>query len=111
MSDAEVVLDRFLAAWSRHDLPGVVDCLHPDVVHSASDGTVTTGRAAVATVFAQQLDGDPDLTIEPIAVRGDRSSGYFSYPVAPDGTIMRGVDVYTVRGGLIVAKDVLSKIA
>ncbi len=111
MSDAEVVLDRFLAAWTRRDLPSVVDCLHPDVVYSASNGTVTTGRAAVATVFAQHIDSDPDLTLEPIAVRGDRGFGYFSYPAAPDGTTLRGVDVYTVRDGLIVAKDVLSKIA
>jgi SnoaL-like protein len=69
------------------------------------------GREAVGAVFAERLDGDPDLTIEPIAVRGERGFGYFSYPAATDGTTLRGVGVYTVRDGSIVAKDVLSKIA
>jgi hypothetical protein len=62
-------------------------------------------------VFADQLAGDPELTIEPIAVRAERGFGYFSYPPAADGTTLQGVDVYTVRDGLIVAKDVLGKIA
>jgi ketosteroid isomerase-like protein len=111
MSATAAVLDRFLAAWSRRDLAGVLDCLAADVVYSSSDGSVVHGREAVGAVFAEQLDGDPDLTIEPVAVRGERGFGYFSYPAATDGTTLRGVDVYTVRDGLIVAKDVLSKIA
>ncbi len=110
-SDSAAVLDRFLAAWSRRDLEDLTDCLHPEIVYSGSDGSTVRGRPAVTALFAEQLDGDPDLTIAPIAVRGDRGFGYFSYPPATDGTTLRGVDVYTVRDGLIVAKDVLSKIA
>ena len=111
MPDTTAVLDRFLAAWTRRDPEAVAACLHADVVYSGSDGSVVRGREAVTAVFAEQLDGDPDLTVEPVAVRGDRGYGYFSYPPAADGTTLRGVDVYTVRDGLIVAKDVLSKIA
>ena len=111
MSDTAAVLDRFLAAWPSRDLGRVVDCLAGDIVYSGSDGTTVRGRQAVAAVFADQLDGDPGLLIEPIAVCGDRGFGYFSYPAADDGTTLRGVDVYTVRDGLIAAKDVLSKIA
>ncbi|AGZ39100.1 hypothetical protein AFR_04055 [Actinoplanes friuliensis DSM 7358] len=89
----------------------MTDCLAEDVVLCGSDGSTVRGRVAVAAVFADQLGGDPDLVIEPIAVRGERGFGYFSYPVAEDGSTLRGVDVYTVRDGLIVAKDVISKIA
>ena len=111
MSDNAALLDQFLAAWSRKDIDGVVGCLGADVVYCGSDGRTVRGREAVAAVFAEQLDGDPALTIEPIAVRGDRGFGYFSYPTADDGTTLRGVDVYTLRDGLIIEKDVLSKIA
>jgi hypothetical protein len=113
MSDAAEILDRFLAAWVRRDLAGLTACLAEDVVLSDSDGSVTRGRGAVTTRFAEQLDGDPDsdLILEPIAVAGSRGFGYFSYPPAADGTTLRGVDVYTVRDGLIIAKDVLSKIS
>ncbi|GAA3350743.1 hypothetical protein GCM10020358_77800 [Amorphoplanes nipponensis] len=111
MSNSAAVLDRFLAAWLSRDLEGVVYCLDPDVTYCGSDGSVVRGREAVSAVFAEQLGGDPDLTVAPVAVVGDRGFGYFSYPAAADGTTLRGVDVYTVRNGLIVAKDVLSKIA
>ena len=111
MSETAAILDRFLAAWHSRDLAGVAGCLADDIVYSGSDGSTVQGRSAVAAVLAEQLDGDPELLIEPIAVRGDRGFGYFSYPAADDGTTLRGVDVYTVRDGLIVAKDVLSKIA
>ncbi|MGX6608267.1 nuclear transport factor 2 family protein [Micromonosporaceae bacterium Da 78-11] len=50
------------------------------------------------------------LTIEPIAAAGGRGFGYWHYPTADDGSTLRGVDVYTVRDGLITAEDVLSKL-
>ena len=111
MPDTAALLDRFRSAWLRQDLATVVACLADDVTLCGSDGTTVRGRDAVAAVFAEQLAGDPDLVIEPIATRGDRGFGYFSYAPAADGTTLRGVDVYTVRDGKIVAKDVLSKIA
>ena len=105
------LLDEFLAAWNDRDLAGVVACLADDVTLCGSDGITVRGREAVAAVFAEQLAGDPELTIEQIATRGNRGFGYFWYAPAADGTMLRGVDVYTVRDGRIVAKDVLSKIA
>ena len=86
-------------------------CLAEDVTLCGSDGIIVSGRQAVAAVFAEQLAGDPEPAIEPIATRGDRGFGYFWYTSAADGTRLRGVDVCTVRDGQIVAKDVLSKIA
>ena len=111
MSDTAALLERFWTAWRARDLPGVVACLADDVTLCGSDGTTASGRDAVTAVFAEQLAGDPGLTVEPIVTHGDRGFGYFTYAPAADGTTLRGVDVYTVRDGRIVAKDVLSKIA
>ncbi|GAA3910182.1 hypothetical protein [Actinoplanes auranticolor] len=77
-----------------------------DAIAAGSDRRL---RSRPCPTAPEQLDGDPDLTIEPLAVRG-RGFGYFSYPAAADGTVLRVVDVYTVRDGLIVAKDVLGQI-
>jgi ketosteroid isomerase-like protein len=104
------VLDRFRVAWLAGDLPGVLACLTEDVVFRTSDGTAHVGRDEVGRAFGDELGADAELTIEPIVVDDGRGFGFWHYPAAADGTTLRGVDVYTVRDGLIAAKDVFSKL-
>ncbi|MEW2428505.1 nuclear transport factor 2 family protein [Micromonospora sp. NPDC047644] len=113
MSDAGmVVVERFNAAWHRGDLAAVSACLAGDVSYSPSawDGPAVTlrGRDAVCRAFADQLGPGPAL--EAVRSAGDRVWCEWSWPPAEDGTVLRGVDLYLVRGGLIAAKDVFSKI-
>ena len=110
MVDEEDVLSRFRIAWLSADLPGVLACLTEDVVFRTSDGTVFAGRDEVGQAFGGDLGTDPELTIEPVVVGDGRGFGYWHYPVAADGTTLRGVDVYTLRDGLIATKDVFSKL-
>ena len=48
MSNSAAVLDRFLAAWLRRDIGGVVDCLDADVVYSGSDDSIVRDGLIVA---------------------------------------------------------------
>jgi ketosteroid isomerase-like protein len=110
------VVDRFVGAWLRGDLEEVLACLTDDVVYTTSGrgGVATTlrGRDVVAVAFAEQVaEGDPDLVLAPVAGLGDRAIGEWSYPPAADGSVYRGIDVYTLRDGRIAAKDVFSKVA
>jgi hypothetical protein len=109
MVDDDVV-SRFRTAWLAGDLPGLLSCLTEDVVLRTSDGTTHRGRDEVGRAVADDLGTGPALTIEPIVTGGSRAFGYWHYPAAPDGTTLRGVDIYTLRNGLIAAKDVLSKL-
>jgi len=109
------VIDRFVAAWLGGDLAAVVDCLTDDIVYTniGSQGRATTyrGRDEVAAVFADQVGDDPGLTLGPVLACGDRAFSEWTYQPATDGTVLRGVDVYTLREGRIAAKDVFGKLA
>ena len=109
------VIDRFVAAWLRGDLAAVLDFLTDDIVYTnaGTQGQATTyrGRDEVAAAFANQVGDDPDLTLGPVLACGDRAFSEWTYKPAADGTVLRGVDVYTLREGRIAAKDVFGKIA
>ena len=105
------VIDRFVAAWLRGDLAAVVDCLTDDIVYTNTRATTFRGRDEVAAAFADQVGDDPDLTLGPVLACGDRAFSEWTYKPATDGTVLRGVDVYTLRAGRIAAKDVFAKLA
>jgi len=108
------VIDRFVAAWLRGDLAAVLDCLTDDIVYTntGSQGRATTwrGRDEVAAAFAEQVGPDLDLALGPVIASGDRAFSEWSYKPAPDGSVLRGIDLYTLRAGRIAAKDVFAKI-
>ncbi|TWG19972.1 SnoaL-like protein [Micromonospora taraxaci] len=113
MGDAGTrLVERFNDAWHRGDLTTVAACLAEDVLYSPSawDGPARTlrGRDAVCRAFADQLGNGP--TLGAVRAAGDRVLCEWSWPQAEDGTVLRGVDLYLVRDGLIAAKDVFSKI-
>ncbi|MDI6100130.1 nuclear transport factor 2 family protein [Actinoplanes sp. NEAU-A12] len=114
MIDAGNVVERFNAAWEQGDLAAVTACLATDVTYSPSawDGPAVTvhGREAVAAVFAGQLGPGDGPALGAVHVAGDRVGCEWQWPPAADGTTLRGLDVYLVRDGLIVAKDVFSKV-
>ena len=117
MSDpAKELLDRFYTAWLRRDHDAVLDCLTDDVVYTASTGPepgqTYHGKTVVGQVLADQLEDDGSTMVrdEPI-VLGDHAFGTWSVHWPGFATPIRGVDLYTLRGGLIAAKDVYRKIS
>jgi len=106
------VVEKFVGAWLGGDLDGVMACVTDDVVYSPSGaGEVATysGRDAVREVFAASVGDDEEITLGELVEADEVVLGPWWYPPAADGSTLRGLDLYTLRDGKIVAKDVFSK--
>lgn len=109
------LIERFGAAWNRHDLDEMMACMAEDCVYLASfgleeDGTPFVGRAAVRSGFARFLATFPDGRYEDTRVfaAGDRAAMEWTFVhTGPDGqrVRVRGCDLYQLRDGKIVKKD------
>ena len=108
MADAtRALIERFGDAWNAHDLDAALALTTPDCVFEstspAPDGQRSVGpeqlRAAWTPIFA---DAAARFEVEELVVMGDRAVQLWTYRWA-DGHV-RGVDVFTVRDGLIAAK-------
>lgn len=103
---AEAVVQRFNAAWGAHDLPAALALISEDCVFESTsppDGERHGGRAAIAAAWKAIFD-DPAsrFTVEDSFAAGARVVQLWRYDW--DGGHIRGVDVFTVRDGLIAAK-------
>jgi ketosteroid isomerase-like protein len=101
------VVDAFGAAWAAHDLDAALalttaDCVF-DATGPAPDGALAVGpaqlRAAWAPIFA---DSDARFEVEETFAAGDRVVQRWCYRWR-DGHV-RGVDLFTVRDGLVAEK-------
>lgn len=108
MADAavrELVL-AFNAAWNAHDLDAALELCASDVVFDATgpapDGTRVAGRAAVRAAWEPVFAGRGRFDVEEILVAGDRVIQRWRYDWGSGH--VRGVDLITVRSGLISEK-------
>ncbi|MFI7214535.1 nuclear transport factor 2 family protein [Micromonospora maritima] len=112
--DVRALIEEFNAAWSRGDPAAMSGCLAEDVSYcpNAWDGPAGTvrGRAAVVAVLAGQTGAGEGPALGAVWAADDRAVCEWAWPPAEDGTVLRGLDVYRVRDGRIVAKDVFGKI-
>jgi ketosteroid isomerase-like protein len=103
-------LDRFSAAFDAHDLDALMACITDDCVFESTrppDGERFEGRAAVRQAWADIFADSPgaQFTAEDQFVSGDRAVVLWRYDWSGDHPgHVRGVDVMTVRGGLVAAK-------
>ncbi len=105
-------IDRFNEAFNRHDAGGVADLLTEDTVFEdtspAPDGRRIEGKAAVAEFWRSWFARNPDahFEAEETIVSGDRAIVRWVYRKMRDGQPwhLKGVDVFTVRGGKVAAK-------
>ncbi len=105
-------VDRFNDAFNRHDAAAVANMLTEDTVFEdtspAPDGRRIEGKAAVAEFWRAWFGRNPDahFAAEETIVSGDRAVVRWVYRKMRDGQPwhLRGVDVFTVRGGKIAAK-------
>ena len=105
-------IDRFNDAFNRHDADGVAALLTDDTIFEdtspAPDGKRVEGKAAVAEFwrgwFAKNADSHFDA--EDVIVAGNRATVLWVYRKMRNGQPwhLRGVDIFTVRGGKVAAK-------
>jgi ketosteroid isomerase-like protein len=101
------VVDAFGTAWGAHDLEATLALVTEDCVFDATgpapDGARHVGkgqlRAAWSAVFA---DATSRFEVEETIVAGDRVTQRWRYEF--EGGHVRGVDVFTVRDGLVAEK-------
>jgi ketosteroid isomerase-like protein len=107
-ADAEIeeVVSRFGAAWGAHDLAATLALITDDCVFESTappDGERYVGRAAIAAAWQPIFDDrDSRFTVEESFAAAPRVVQYWRYDW--DGGHVRGIDVFTVRDGLVAAK-------
>ena len=106
--DTLAVIDRFNAAFNRHDVDAVMALMTDDVVFENTsprpDGERYQGQAAVRAFWERFFAGSPRATFEAEEqfASGDRAVVRWRYAWG-DGHV-RGVDVFRVRDGRVAEK-------
>jgi ketosteroid isomerase-like protein len=107
-ADTAEVLRRFNAAFLTHD-PSLLDALiAPDCIveraQPTAQGTHLVGRdACLASWKAIAGNRGGVFTLEEVVVMGERGLIFWEYRTGPGAhEVSRGLNVMTVRGGLIV---------
>ena len=107
MNDARAAVERFGRAFDAKDVDAVMAAMTPDCVFEDTgppDGGRHVGEAAVRAAWEKLFATSPDATFttEEIFAAGDRVVARWRYDYG-DGHV-RGVDVFTVRDGLVAEK-------
>jgi ketosteroid isomerase-like protein len=113
-TDPVAVVARFDKAFNDHDVDAVMALMSEDCVFEGTappDGHRFVGAAAVRAAWVALFAAAPDarFTTEEVVACGDRVIVRWRYDWGPgDGGAasghVRGVDVFRVRGGLVVEK-------
>ncbi|GIW05323.1 MAG: hypothetical protein KatS3mg060_0128 [Dehalococcoidia bacterium] len=102
------IIDRFNAAFNRHDVDGVMALMTEDCVFEgtdpAPDGTRYTGAAAVRAYWERFFANSPVavFTTEDRFAAGDRCAVCWRYDWGSGH--VRGVDIFRVRDGKVAEK-------
>jgi ketosteroid isomerase-like protein len=111
--ETRAVIERFNAAFARHDVDAVMALMTDDCVFEntwpAPDGTRYEGQAAVRAFWERFFRESPQavVTAEDLFVAGDRGTVRWVYRWGGSGSsggYVRGVDVFRVRDGKVAEK-------
>lgn len=107
MPTAVDAVARFNAAFGTRDVPAIMaamtaDCVFEDT--SPPDGHRHVGEEAVRAAWTALFTASPDgvFETEEVIAAGDRVVARWRY--AWDGGHVRGVDLFTIRDGLVAEK-------
>ena len=100
-------VERFAAAFDAKDVDAIMAAMTPDCVFEDTappDGTRHVGTEAVRAAWKNLFTTSPDgvFTTEEVIDAGDRVVTRWRYDF--DGGHVRGVDVFSVRDGLVAEK-------
>ena len=113
------LLDRFAAAWNRHDLDALMSMMTDDCVFEASagpqvDGQRSEGNPAVRAAFAAVFEAfhDAQWANARHFIAGDRGVSEWTF-IGTQGDGKRvevnGCDLFTLRDGKIAVKNSFRK--
>lgn len=102
---------RYADAWNTHDVDAIM-ALHAEdtLYHLHGEAEVYRGRGAVAEKFSAQLGRVPDIHFELKSLYGGNDHFVFEAVITYSGkdgeqAIFDGVDVITIRDGLVASKN------
>lgn len=106
-----LVIERFHAAFNRHDVDAVMALMAADCVFENTfpppDGARLVGQAAVRACWEQLFSSSPaaHFAVEELFACGPRAvlRWRYAWSAAAEDHV-RGVDVYLVRDGLVAEK-------
>ena len=103
---AEDVVNRFNAAWGAHDLAAALALISEDCVFESTsppDGQRYVGPAAISVAWQPIFaDTASSFTVEDSFAAGAHVVQRWRYDW--DGGHVRGIDLFTVRNGLVAEK-------
>jgi len=112
-------LAEFAAAWNEHDCNALLsmvtdDCIFETAIGPHEYGERHAGKAALANAFPKVWETFPDARWEDDThvICGDRGFSQWTFrgtDRAGKTVEVRGVDVFTFRGGRISKKDTFRK--
>ena len=105
--NARAAVERFNRAFDAKDIEAIMNAMTPDCVFedtSAPDGERHVGAASVRAAWEKLFAASPDavFTTEEVLDAGDHVVVRWHYRYT-DGHI-RGVDLFTIRDGLVAEK-------
>ena len=109
MNETRATIERFTAAFNRHDVEAVMRLMTDDIVfENTSDGRFE-GQAVVRALLTRafELMAPGWFDTEDMVVVGDRCVVLWTYTFnreEPERGHLRGVDVFRVRDGLVAEK-------
>jgi ketosteroid isomerase-like protein len=108
----QAAVERFNAAFNRHDVDAIMECMTADCVFENTrpvpDGTRLVGQAAVRAYWEEFFARSPQARFETeeLFAAADRCVVRWTYHWVRDGKTghVRGVDVFRVRDGKVAEK-------
>ncbi len=118
-SESTRLMERFAAAWNRHDCGALLEMVTEDCVFDAAAGpepfgTRYCGREALQAAFSAIWQAFPNASWTEAThfALGDRGFSEWTFRgTRSDGTtvVSRGIDVFVFREGRIAYKDTFRK--
>jgi ketosteroid isomerase-like protein len=108
VTDAELI-ERYNAAWNAQDLDAIHALHDPGIVfHNHTADERAEGADAVREHIARIFANAPDLHFETRDLRFGDGFAVCEWTASTGGKEWDGVDVFPLRDGLILRKDVYS---
>lgn len=95
------VIDKFMRAWQRCDIPALAELLREDaIMRMPPDATVIRGRAQIAAFFAAEPAGGRLDLIQLVETRANGQPAMAAYlPTGTDRCTGYGIMVFTITDG------------
>ena len=103
------LIERYNDAWNRQDLDTIASLHHPEIVfenHTA--GERAEGADAVREHIAAIFRNNPDMRFTTRSLRAGDDFAVCEWTASTGSHEWDGVDVFPLRDGLILRKDVYS---